>query len=64
MNAKTYFSVTGVIFLIVALVHALRLWRGWELMIGGYHAPAWVSVAGFGVAIYLGYAGIRLRQGR
>jgi hypothetical protein len=58
--SKTSFSVlAGVIFLIVAVAHALRLVFKWAVVIAGWQVPMWVSVVALVVATYLAYEGIR-----
>lgn len=64
MTTRTYTVTTGVIFLLVAVLHLLRLVWQWEVTIGGWHAPAWVSVISVLVAGFLSFQGFRLyRQG-
>lgn len=60
MTQKTFNTVAGTIFLIVAAVHALRLLRGWEFTIAGRHAPMGVSWAGLAVAGFLAYSAFKL----
>jgi hypothetical protein len=62
MNQQTYVRVSGVIFAVVALLHALRLYRNWDMVIGGWAAPTWLSVAGVLVAGYLAYTAFRLKE--
>jgi hypothetical protein len=65
MNTRSYAITSSVIFFLVALAHLLRLvWR-WDVMIDGWHVPAWVSIVGLLVAGFLSFQGFRLfRQGR
>jgi hypothetical protein len=62
MSPKTYIGVSGVIFAIVAVMHALRLWRGWEILIGGWYAPAWASALAVAAAGYLAFSAFSLRR--
>jgi uncharacterized membrane protein len=62
MNQKTYVRVSGVIFTVVALLHALRLFRNWDMVIGGWAAPTWLSAAGILIAGYLAYTAFRLNE--
>jgi hypothetical protein len=58
--SKTSFSVqAGVIFLIVAVAHALRLVFKWAVVIAGWQLPMWVSAVALVVAAYLAYEGVR-----
>jgi hypothetical protein len=62
MSKSTYFLVSGLIFLVVAVVHGLRMFFKWEVIIGGWQAPLWASAAGFVVAAYLAFEGFRLSR--
>ena len=62
MSHKTYAVVTGIIFLLIALLHLLRLLYGWEAIIAGWSVPDWVSVVALMIAGYLAYEGFRLRR--
>lgn len=57
------FNVTaGVIFLIIAVLHAIRLFLRWEAVIGGWTVPVWISGVAIVVSGYLAYTGLRLRR--
>ena len=56
MTQKTFNVVAGTIFLIVAVLHAIRLLRGWTFIIGSWNAPMWVSCLGLALAGFLAYA--------
>ncbi len=43
MNRGTFCIVAAVIFAIVALLHLLRVYMGWPVVIGDWSAPMWVS---------------------
>jgi hypothetical protein len=43
MSWKTYFLVTGIIFALVALTHALRIYMDWPVLIAGWSVPKSVS---------------------
>lgn len=60
MNQRTYSIVTGLIFLVIAFLHLLRLVFGWEAVIAGRPMPAWLSLGGLIIAGYLAYAGLSL----
>jgi hypothetical protein len=46
---KPFTTLAALIFALMALVHLYRLIRPFELVIGGWTAPLWIS--GVGVAI-------------
>jgi len=62
MNPKTFFSIAGGIFWGVAVMHAVRVWRGWEVVIGGWSAPLWLSALAAVIAGALAFTAFRLRR--
>ena len=50
MNTKYYLMITAVIFVIVAVLHLLRLIYQWPAQIGAATIPIWASCAGLVVA--------------
>lgn len=65
MSTRAYAATSGVIFFLVAVLHLLRLVWQWDMIIGGWHVPAWVSIVGILVPSFLSFQGFRLfRQGR
>ena len=64
MTQRTFHVVAGAVFLVIALVHALRLIFGWTAVINGWTVPqglSWIAVGVFGV---LAYAAFRLKHHR
>jgi len=59
MKEKTFFLVAGIIFMLVALLHLLRLYMGWSITINNWAVPMWLSWAGLAVAGTLSYVGLR-----
>ena len=59
MTPRIYALIAGIVFLLVALLHALRLFRGWHVVIGDLSVPVWVSWLGLAIAGYLAYEGFR-----
>jgi hypothetical protein len=64
MTQRTFSRITGTLFLLIALLHTDRLFRGWQVSIGNMIVPLWVSWIGFAVAAYLAYEGFRLARTR
>ena len=62
MNQGAFFLLTSSIFALIALLHALRLIYGWNVTIGGWSIPAWVSAVGFLIAGYLALQGFLLKR--
>jgi hypothetical protein len=62
MSQRTFSLVAGLIFLVVALMHLLRLALGWHVALAGWTLPMWVSWVGFLIAGYLAYTGLSLSR--
>ncbi len=62
MTQRMFSRIAGVIFLLIALLHALRVVSRWEAVFEGRVVPMWVSWVGVVVAGYLGYEGLRLSR--
>lgn len=59
MNQKTFSLTAGAIFTAIAVLHLLRLFFGWEAIIGGWPVPTWISWLALVIAGYLAFEGIR-----
>ena len=59
MNQKTYNGITAALFLIIALLHLLRIVFGWPAEIGGVGIPMWASWLALVVTGALAYVGFR-----
>ncbi len=62
MKRGAFVLVTSSIFALIALLHALRLIYGWNVTIGEWTVPVWVSAAGFLIAGYLALQGFLLKS--
>jgi uncharacterized membrane protein len=62
MTQRTFSLVTAVLFFLIALLHAVRVVRGWQVTIEGAVVPIWISWVGLAVAAYLAYEGFRLAR--
>jgi len=62
MTVRTYTLASSIIFLLVALLHLLRLVLQWNVTVGGWSFPMWASILAVLVAGFLGFAGFRLYQ--
>ena len=60
MKQKSYFLVSGVIFLAVAVAHLSRIFTGWEIVLAGRLVPHWMSIIGLIVPGALSAWGFRL----
>jgi len=59
MQQTAYNTLTAVLFLVVALVHLLRIIFEWSAQIGGVTLPMWASWLALVVAAALAYFGFR-----
>ena len=59
MSSKAYYSITGVIFLVIGVLHLLRILNSWPVNIGTFVVPMWLSWAGAIVASYLSYQSLK-----
>jgi hypothetical protein len=62
MKQGAFLLVTSSIFAFIALLHALRLIYGWNVAIGEWTVPVWVSAVGFLIAGYLAVQGFLLKR--
>jgi len=47
---KPFTSIAVMVFSLIAFVHLLRLFFGWEVIISGMILPVWMSAPGFAIA--------------
>lgn len=47
---KPFTTISSIVFSIIAFMHLLRLYFGWEVTINGSIVPLWISVPGFLIA--------------
>jgi hypothetical protein len=59
MTSKTYSFASGIVFLVVAVVHAIRLINGWNVVMGSWMVPLWASWLGVIVAAFLAWQGLK-----
>lgn len=55
MDKKTFFLVSAVIFGLIALTHAARVFWGWDASIAGWQAPMWASWVAVAVGGFMGW---------
>ena len=61
MTQKSFELIAGVIFTIVAVVHLFRIAQGWDITIGSWVVPMWISWIALVVAGFLAFEGLRRR---
>ena len=47
---KPFTTIAVALFTLIALVHLLRLFTGWEVVVVGYVVPVWFSLPGLIIA--------------
>ncbi len=62
MNQRTYTTVSGAIFSIIALLHGARVVQGWEARIGNVDVPLWLSLVALIIAGSLAWSAWKLRK--
>ena len=62
MKQKTYNQVTCTIFLIITILHILRLLFGWNANIAGWEVPMWLSVLGVAAGAFLAWSAYKLEK--
>ena len=60
MTQRTFFLITSILFLLIALLRAVRLLFGWHVTVESIVVPVWISWIWLAIAGYLGYQGFRL----
>jgi hypothetical protein len=60
MDQKTFSIVAGVVFAVVAVLHLLRIYMNWPVVIADWSVPMWVSWVGLVIAGGLAFFGLRL----
>jgi len=43
ISHRFYVAVSGIIFFLVAVLHGLRAFYGWDVVFGGWDVPVWIS---------------------
>ena len=57
MDRQTYYYSVSAIFAVIALMHLLRIYNGWDAQIGDLMIPLWISWAALFIAGYLAVRG-------
>lgn len=62
MRQKAFNTMTGVVFVVIAVLHLIRLVFRWDAVIGGWELPMWVSALALVLSGYLALAAFQLRK--
>ena len=60
MSQKIFSVVAGLVFLLIAIMHGLRLAFTWEVVLNGWSVPMWVSWLALVIAGFLAFEGLKL----
>lgn len=59
LTQKTYLYTVGTLLAVVSALHLVRLIFGWEMYLGSWTVPFWLSWVGTLVTGYLAYASLK-----
>ena len=62
MNTNTYFGVVSILFALIGVMHVLRIFYGWEAVIGGVAVPFWASWVAVFIAFFLAWQGFQKKR--
>ena len=62
MQQKSYLFLVSLLFLVISLIHLMRIAYGWEAVIGGVSIPLWPSYVAVAISGYLASIGFRLSR--
>ena len=62
MRQKTFSLVVGLVFLLIAVMHGLRLAFKWEVVLNGWSVPMWVSAVAIVITAYLAFESLKLSR--
>ena len=60
MTQRSFSLTTSILFLLIAVLHAVRLMQGWQVTMGGAVIPLWVSGIGLAISGFFAYEGFVL----
>ena len=60
MTQRSFSLTTSILFLLIAVLHAVRLMQGWQVTMGGAVIPLWASGIGLAISGFLAYEGFVL----
>ncbi|MBL1433973.1 hypothetical protein COB87_000125 [Candidatus Wolfebacteria bacterium] len=60
MKRKDFFNLAAIIFGLVATLHLLRFFKSWDIMIGTYEIPLWISLVVGVVAAVMAFNGWKM----
>lgn|GEM_PF-5841007 len=64
VTLRSYTFLTGILFAIIGLAHAVRLYYGWVISIDGTVMPEWVSWVFIIVTVGIAWEAMKLSKGK
>jgi len=62
MKNKTYFIIVSIVFVVVTLLHSLRIIFDWSMRVGNWDVPMWLSWLAVIFVGMLAYHGFHLEK--
>jgi len=62
MDLENYYTLAGIVFTFAFLVHGTRVLNGWDMFLGSWLIPMWVSYLAVILTAYLAYHSYSLRK--
>ena len=62
MKPKQFAKWASLVLTLAGLLHAVRVAVGWDLVIGEWTAPVWLSAVAAVIALYLAWQGWKIAK--
>ena len=62
MKSRTTLTLATIVLIMASLVHLFKILNNWELIIGSYIIPNWISIIGIVVPAILAFHLIKIRR--
>ncbi len=62
MNQKNFILIASLIFLTIGIVQSFRVFFEWEIKVGNFITPMWMTYVVVILAFYLSFTGFRLAK--
>ena len=62
MKSRTTLTLATIVLIMASLVHLFKILNNWELIIGNYTIPNWISIIGIIVPAILAFHLIKIKR--
>ena len=62
MKSRTTLTLAAIVLIIASLVHLFKILNNWELIIGSYNIPNWISIIWIVVLAILAFHLIKIKR--